>query len=110
MSLRVTKVNDLLRDLIAEALTANVSFKDGVIVTVTRVRTTKDLRFANFSVSVFPESEGHYVKETLKHELSPIERDVHARLYMKPLPRLAFTIDETAVNADKVEKILKDLF
>jgi ribosome-binding factor A len=109
MSLRITKVNDLLRDLISEALVSEVSFKHGVFATVTKIRTSKDLRQAYFSVSIFPESETHYVEETLKKELSQIEKFVHGRLYMKPLPRLKFEVDSTALNADAVEKILLSL-
>lgn len=109
MSLRITKVNDLLRDLIAEALTKEVSFKPGVIATVTKLRVTKDLRHAYFSVSIFPESEVHYVEVTLKKEISKLERFVHGKLYMKPLPRLHFEVDATGLNADAVEKILLSL-
>jgi ribosome-binding factor A len=109
MSLRITKVNDLLRDLIAQGMNTQVSFKPGVLVTVTKLRTSKDLRHAFFSVSIFPENETHYVEETLKKELFAIERFVHSKLYMKPLPRLKFEVDSTALNADAVEKILKSL-
>lgn len=109
MSLRITKVNDLLRDLIAEAITKEVSFKPNVIVTLTKIRTTKDLRHAYFSVSIFPETEDGYVTSTLRKEISQIERYVHSKLYMKPLPRLHFEVDSTGLNADAVEKILFSL-
>ncbi len=109
MSLRITKVNELLRDLIAEALLKEVSFKPGVIVTITKLRTTKDLRHAYFSVSIFPETETDYVTSTLRKEISQLERFVHSKLYMKPLPRLHYEVDETGLNADAVEKILLSL-
>ncbi len=109
MSLRITRVNDLLRDLIAQALTKEVSFKAGVIVTVTKLRVTKDLRHAYFSVSIFPEEELKYVEATLKKEISQIEKFVHGNLYMKPLPRLHFEVDQTGLNADVIEKILLSL-
>jgi ribosome-binding factor A len=109
MSLRITKVNDLLRDLISQALTREVSFKPGVVVTITKLRTTKDLRHAYFSVSIFPETETDYVLSTLKKEMSQLERFVHSKLYMKPLPRLHFEVDTTSLNADAVEKILLSL-
>lgn len=109
MSLRITKINDLLRDLVAKAITSEVNLKPGVLATVTKLRTTKDLRQAFFSVSVFPESETHYVQISLKNELRQIEKYVHSHLYMKPLPRLHFEFDTTAINADEVEKILLSL-
>lgn len=106
MSERITKVNDLLRDLIAQAFTTELALKPGVILTVSKVTTSKDLRHATILVSVFPESEENYAKTALKNELSTIEKSVHQKLYMKPLPRLRFTIDTTERGADEVEKII----
>lgn len=106
MSERITKVNDLLRDLVAKALLTELSLKQGVLLTVAKVDTSKDLRHARVFVSVFPESEENYVKATLKKELSRLEKNVHDNLYMKPLPRLLFTIDVTEQGADVVEKII----
>ncbi len=86
-----------------------LSLKTGVFITIAKIDTSKDLRYTRMFVSVFPESETHYVSETLKKELSGIQRILHSKLYMRPLPKLSFTIDTTEQEADKVEKILKDL-
>lgn len=106
MSERITKVNDLLRDLVAKALVTELSLKPGVLLTVSKVTASKDLRHATILVSVFPESEENYARVTLKNELSTLEKFVHSNLYMKPLPRLRFTIDTTERGADEVEKII----
>lgn len=106
MSERITKVNDLLRDLTAQAFITELSLKPGVIITVSKVSTSKDLRQAKILVSVFPDTEEGYVRKALKNELSVIEKFVHRKLYMKPLPRLHFGIDATERGADEVEKII----
>ena len=106
MSERIVKVNDLIRDLVAKAVITELSLKPGVILTVSKVSASKDLRHANILVSVFPESEENYAKVTLKKELSTLEKYVHRNLYMKPLPRLRFIIDTTERGADEVEKII----
>lgn len=106
MSERITKVNDLLRDLVAKALVTELALKPGVILTVSKVTTTKDLRYANILISVFPEIEENYAKAALKNERSFIEKTVHGNLYMKPMPRLRFIIDTTERGADEVEKII----
>lgn len=109
-SLRITKVNELIRQQLAEMIGREVSFKKGVFVTIAKIDTSKDLRYTRMFVSVFPEQEGHYVSETLKKELPQIQKLLFRKLSMKPLPKISFEIDNTAVEADKVEKILKDLF
>lgn len=109
-SMRVTKINELLRKLLAEIMERDLSLKPGVFITVAKVDTSKDLRYTRMFISVFPEQEAHYVSETLKKELSRIQKSLYAKLYMKPMPKLSFEIDTTAEEADKVEKILKELF
>lgn len=86
-----------------------LSLKPGVIITIAKVDTSKDLRYTRMFISVFPESETRYVSETLKKELSGIQKNLYAKLYMRPMPKLSFEIDTTEQEADKVEKILKSL-
>lgn len=108
-SLRITKINEQLRKLLGEIMERELSLKPGVIITIPKVDTSKDLRYTRMFVSVFPESETRYVSETLKKELPGIQKKLYAQLYMKPMPKLSFEIDTTAQEADKVEKLLMDL-
>lgn len=108
--MRIVRVNELLRKLLSEIMERDLSLKSGVFITIAKIDTSKDLRYTRMFISVFPEQEAHYVSETLKKELPRIQKSLYGKLYMKPLPKLAFTIDTTALEADKVEKILKKLF
>ena len=109
-ALRIVKVNELIRKLLGEIMERDMSLKPGVFITIAKIDTSKDLRYTRMFISVFPEQETHYISETLKKELSRIQKSLYGKLYMKPLPKLSFEIDETAQEADKVEKILKKLF
>lgn len=109
-SLRIEKVNELVRQQLAEIMERELSLKLGVFITIAKVDTSKDLRYTRVFISVFPETEIGYVTETLKKELSGLQKQLFRKLYMKPSPRLSFEIDRTEERADEVEKILKDLF
>ena len=108
--MRIIKINELLRKQLGEIMERELSLKIGVFITIAKVDTSRDLRYARMFVSVFPEQETHYVSETLKKELPQIQKHLYRKLHMKPLPKLSFEIDQTAQEADKVEKILKELF
>jgi ribosome-binding factor A len=108
-TMRITKVNELLRQLLGEIMERELSLKPGIIMTIAKIDTSKDLRYTRMFISVFPENETNYVKETLKKELSGIQKKLYAKLYMRPMPKISFEIDTTAQEADKVEKILLDL-
>ena len=109
-SLRITKINELVRQQLAEIMEKGLSLKPGVFITIAKVDTTKDLRYTRVSISVFPADEINYVMQTLKKEMSRLQNELFGKLHMKPSPRLSFEIDRTEEEADKVEKILKDLF
>lgn len=108
-TLRITKVNELIRQLLGEIMERELSLKPGVLITIAKIDTSKDLRYTRMSVSVFPEHEKNYVTETLKKELPGIQKKLYSKLYMRPMPKLSFTIDTTEEEADKVEKLLLEL-
>ena len=109
MSLRITKINEHIRKELGLIMERELSLKAGVFITIAKVDTSRDLRYTRMFVSVFPLEETRYVTETLKKELSALQKALYKKLYMKPLPKLSFEIDTTEAEADKVEKILKDL-
>lgn len=109
MSQRIVKINSLIQKNIAEILSKNLSIKLGVFLTVSKVDTTPDLRYTRIFLSVFPEKEINYVLETLKKEKYVLQGVLNKKLHMKPLPRLEFIIDKTEAEADKIEKILKEI-
>ena len=109
MSFRMQKVNSLIREQLGEILNRELDLKPGVFLTVFKVDTTTDLRYTNVFVSVFPENEGAYVMTALKNEKSNIQRILNKKLHMKVLPRLVFKLDKTEVEADEIEKILREI-
>jgi ribosome-binding factor A len=109
MSLRIEKINKLVKHNIGDIMLKNLSFKEGVFVTVVKVDTSSDLRYTRVFVSVFPEREAGYVQKTLEKELYELQGELNKTLHMKPLPRLEFRMDFTEAKADKIEKILREI-
>ena len=109
MSQRIQKINSLIKKYISEIILKDLSIKPGVFLTIGKVDTTADLRYTRIFVSVFPEKEVNYTKETLKKEKYSIQKSLNKKLQMKILPRISFVMDKTEAEADKIEKILRDL-
>lgn len=106
---RIDQINELLRAELGEIFRKEVSLKQGVLVTISKVETTRDLRHAKVSLSVFPESEELYTMKTLSKELSRIQKILYTKLYMKPLPRIHLLSDHTEQKADVIEKLLRSI-
>lgn len=109
MSLRIQKINELVRHHISELLLKELSLKEGVFLTISKVDTTPDLRYTRIFLSIFPEKETDYVEKTLEKEAYRLQGKLNKLLSMKPIPKIEFRTDKTEVEADKIEKLLKEI-
>jgi len=109
MSSRINKVNELIRASLAEIISREIEMPPGVFATIVKVDTSADLRYARVFVSVFPEKRFGKTMHLLEKKAYLLQGLLNKRLHMKPLPRIEFVADRTEVEADKIEKILKQL-
>ncbi|MCD6149936.1 30S ribosome-binding factor RbfA [bacterium] len=109
MLFRINKINSLIQQRLSLILSRELNLKPGIFLTVSKVDTTKDLRYARIFVSVFPESEANYAFKTLEKESGRLQKELGKKLKIKILPRLNFKIDTTEAKADEIEKILQKL-
>lgn len=108
-STRLPKINELIRRIIDDIFLKELSLKSGVFLTIAKVDTSSDLRYTRISVSVFPEKDFPYAMAALERERGRIEHLLHQKLRIKPLPHLEFRSDFTESEADKIEKLLKEI-
>lgn len=109
MSERIAKINKLIKRDLAEILVRELNLKPGIFLSISKVDTSRDLRYTKVFISVFPYKEADYALKTLSKEMYSIQGALNKKLSMKPLPRLQFELDSTEEEADKIEKILLKL-
>lgn len=109
MSHRIEKMNDLIRDCVSDIILKHLSLKKGVFVSITKVDTTKDLRYARVFVSIFPTDQKEYVLATLSKELQRIQNLLGKQLHSKIIPRLRFSLDDTQQEVSDIEEIFQQI-
>jgi ribosome-binding factor A len=109
MNNRIQKINELIRQTVNDIFLKELSLKEGVFVTITKVDTSRDLRYTRVFVSIFPERETGYVTRALANEIYGIQGKLNKKLHMRPLPKIEFRTDTTEAKADEIEKILKEI-
>lgn len=109
MSFRLDRVNELIKNTLSEIITREVEMPPGVFATVTKVDTSRDLRYARVFVSVFPEKRFGSTLEIFKKKIYFLQGELNKKLSMKPLPWIEFVSDRTEAEADKIEKLLKEI-
>ena len=106
---RIDRINELIKEILANIIQEEADLPSDVFVTVTKVDTSADLRYARVFVSVFPEKKFGKIIEMLGRKIYSIQGNLNKKLHMKPLPRIEFMADRTEVEADKIEKLLKEV-
>ena len=116
MQRRVEQVNILIRDELANIIDREVDLPEKTFVTITRVDTSRDLRYANVFISVLGEEkeaenvkESEYVLDIIEKNIYNIQQTLNRRLRMRPVPKIKFLIDREEIKREIIEKSLAEL-
>jgi ribosome-binding factor A len=104
------RVDEAVREVLADAIPRCVKDPRVGFVTVTDVNTSPDLRHAQVYVSVLgDERERASAIEGLTSAHSVLQHEVGRSLRMKHTPTLAFHCDETALRAARLEALIEEV-
>jgi len=109
MSQRLLSVNQLIKKELSQIILREVIFPPNVLVTVTRVDTTTDLRQSKIYISVYPENKAKKILEILNGQIYELQQKLNQRLKMKPVPKIYFVEEKITAAAGRVEEILAKL-
>ena len=111
-SRRMARVNELIKREIAAGLyrVVNEAGFDFAAVTITRVEVSPDLHKAHVYVSIagHAEDRGRMMRLIRKHA-SDLQRRIGKAVRMKYVPRLAFSLDSSISEGDRVLEIIRKL-
>ena len=111
MSRRMARVNVLLRQEISRV--AAVELRDprlSLIVSITHVDTSADLRHAKVYVSVLgPPSEKQSTLKALKSAAGFINRSMRRNLALKATPSLEFFLDESIERGAELLQLIEEV-
>lgn len=108
MSLRIQRVNELLRKEMSQLLLKEIDF-DQSMVTITEVDTSPDLRQAKIKISVLPEKSTEAVLKRLEKNIFDLQQQLNKKLNMRPVPKLRFVIDKASIKEQRVEELLQKI-
>lgn len=103
---RLARVNELIRQQLAELLHAEVELPKGVLATITHVETSVDLRHTTVSISVLPQRFQPSTMRKLLTRLNALQRLLNRKLSMRPVPRIRFVPDKGEQHASRIEQLL----
>lgn len=106
---RMRRVNEVIREVVGEAVAQDLSDPRIGFVTVTDVDTSADLSQARVFVSVLGEQQDREdALEGLRSARGVLQQRIGDELHMKRTPKLSFHYDETVERADRVTRLLDE--
>ncbi|OQX90329.1 MAG: ribosome-binding factor A [Candidatus Coatesbacteria bacterium 4484_99] len=109
-ALRIRKIESLIQDEVSMILETKISDEKIGMVTITRVKMTKDLKFANvYFTALGSEEERESSLKALTRASSRIQRFLGDNIRLKYTPVLRFFRDKGAESGFRVINILNDL-
>ncbi len=106
---KLEKINNQLQRLVGEILHRHADIPAGVLVTVSRVATTPNLRSAEVFLYIYPIEQAEVVALSLKKQLYELQGFLNRALDARAVPRIRFTVDYGAQHADTIDQRLRNL-
>ena len=98
----------LMRDELGKIIDRDIEFAETTLVTITRIATSSDLRYATVFLSVLNGSDTN-VLELLAKNVYHIQQRLNKILRMRPVPKIRFAIDEEELRRESLEKSLAQI-
>lgn len=109
-SSRMNKIDEELRKEIGSIISLELKNPHLTgLISVTKVKTTPDLRFAKVYVSMINEKSKKQNLAILKQSSGYIRSAIAKKINLRTTPELVFEFDESLEYGSKIDEILKDI-
>jgi ribosome-binding factor A len=103
---RILKINKLIKQELGKIILTDVDFPKDIILTITKVKTSADLRYADVFISVLPADKDIEIEKMLREDIYFIQGKLNRKLHLKPLPKIKFTIDKSGEYVERIDKLI----
>lgn len=108
---RSGRMNEEVKKTISEIIREMKDPRISPMTTLTDVDVTNDLKYAKIKVSVYDEDEQKRISsvEALNHAAGFIGRELGARMRIRAVPSMKFSLDHSIAYSARISEILNEL-
>ena len=106
---RQQKIARLLQKELSEIFRVQTAKMGGVLVSVSAVRVSPDLRIARAYLSIFPSERANEIIESINHSARSVRYELaqRVRYQLRKTPELTFFIDDSLDYIEHIDSLLK---
>jgi ribosome-binding factor A len=109
MAERMPKINELIRQHLGVIIAREIELPKGVIVTITKVTTSKDMHYASIYLSILPDTESYDTMKILVGAVKTLRALLASDIVLRYTPKLTFVIDEAERKASEIDRLLDSI-
>jgi ribosome-binding factor A len=106
MSLRIDKINELIKERLSEIIRKEIEFPETCLITITHVKTSPDIKYCRVFITVIPDNLRGTALKILRSQAKNLQGFLRQELVTKFTPNLNFVLDEQELYAQKIDKLL----
>lgn len=108
--MRTERIDEDIKYYIDKIIRENISkYTNTGIITVTSVKTTKDLRYSKVYVSIFGTKYTHQVFDKLVKSAGFIRKNLAGMLKARNIPDIVFELDDSMEYGEKMDRLIDNL-
>lgn len=105
---RIEKVNEMLKSTISSIIARDIEIND-VLVTVTHIDTSPDLKNTKISVSIIPKNLTGTALAKLKQNTGLIAKEINKQTTLRRTPKISWVIDGTESYLASIEESFREI-
>lgn len=105
---RIDRVADLIQKELSLLIQREMKDPRIGMVTILRVKISKDLAHAKIFVNVFPDESASTAVETLNKASGFLRKGLSKRVQLYKIPALFFIFDESSQKAERLSRLIND--
>ncbi|MFC1687890.1 30S ribosome-binding factor RbfA [Patescibacteria group bacterium] len=106
---RMVRINELIKRQLSLIFVRELDLPHESFVTVTDVKTTKDLSECTVFVGITPDDSSEEILDYLERRSKVFHRELNGKIRLRKIPKISFKLDETEKKATHIEQILDDI-
>lgn len=106
---RIKRLNELIRRLLSLIFLKEFDLSKEIILTITKIDLSKDLKKATVYISIYPEKEKEKILKRLIKARGFFRKKLGQQLKIKFLPQLFFEIDKNPGGLSQIEEVFDQL-
>lgn len=108
-STRQAKIARLIQKELSEILRLETAKTHGILVSVSSVKVSPDLRIARAYLSIFPSAKGQEILDNINRNARTIRYELaqRVRFQLRKTPELTFHLDDSLDYIENIDNLLK---